>query len=82
MDIHHPHGHQRRLRGLLGHRANGLEIHQRLVVREPLRAGIVRHPDVKPDGHDGSRDADALPRPDDRPVLRLDRYDLRPHAYP
>ena len=58
------------------------QVHQRLLVGEPLRYGIVRHPDVQHHGNDWCCAADALSRSDDGPLLCPHRYDLWPHPHP
>jgi len=81
LDFHHPHDDFGRVRRFLGLRADRPQIYQRLLLGIALRTGPVRYPDDEYYGRHGRHSADVEPRPDDGPLLRPDRYDLRPHAH-
>ena len=77
MDIPHSYRNLRGIRCILRLCANRPEVYQCLLFRQPLRPGVVRHPDDEPDGLHGRHSADALSRTDDSLVLRPYRYDIR-----
>src|SRR5699024_4432301 len=81
MDIPDSYRNLRGIRCILRLCTNRLEVYQCLLFRQPLRPGVVRHPDDEPDSLHGCCSADALSRTDDSLVLRPYRYDIRTYPY-
>ena len=74
MDIPDSYRNLRGIRCILRLCTNRLEVYQRLLFRQPLRSGVVRHSDDEPDSLQVLF-SDALSRTDDSLVLRSYRYD-------